>query len=41
MKNNYAQIKMHLDQANEDREAATIQIASYQQNVITQYNKKA
>ena len=40
-RNNSAHLEMHLDWADEDREAVAIQIASYHQRPIAQYNKKA
>ena len=32
---------MHLDWTNEERDAATVRMASYQQRAMTQFNKKA
>ena len=40
-RNNSTHLEMHLDQADKDRKAITIQIASYHQRAIAQYNKKA
>ena len=40
-KANKGNLEVHLDWADEEREAATVRLASYQQKVMAHYNKRA